>query len=139
MDYEKAYKAVLKTATQWIKDGCTDKEKICLECVFPELRENEDERIRKEIIECIETLLKAPGASPRLCDWLAWLEKQKERDLDIVPELRPTAWGEGYQHGCKDTEEKYSGMMVCSPKEWDEAISDAFKHGMDEGKKYAPF
>lgn len=41
MDYEKAYKAVLQTATQWINDGCTDKEKICLECVFPELRESE--------------------------------------------------------------------------------------------------
>ena len=47
MDYEKAYKAVLKTATQWIKDGCTDKEKICLECVFPELRESESEDERR--------------------------------------------------------------------------------------------
>lgn len=43
MDYEKAYKAVLKTATQWIKDGCTEKEKICLKCVFPELRESEEQ------------------------------------------------------------------------------------------------
>ena len=78
MDYQKAYKAVLQTATKWIEDGCTDKEKICLESVFPELRESEDERIRKEIIECIETLIKAPGANPRLCVWLAYLEKQKE-------------------------------------------------------------
>ena len=66
MDYEKAYKASLKTAAQWIKDGCTDKEKICLKCVFPELRESEDERIRKEINilyadidACITELLKA--------------------------------------------------------------------------------
>ena len=54
MNYEKAYKAVLNTAKQWIKDGCSDKEKICLECVFPELRESEDERIRKELIEFIQ-------------------------------------------------------------------------------------
>lgn len=53
MDYEKAYKAVLQTATQWINDGCTDKEKICLECVFPELRESEkpmnQEGLKEEI------------------------------------------------------------------------------------------
>ena len=52
MDYEKMYKAVLKTATQWIKDGCSDKVvKMCLECIFPELRESEDERIRKFLLD----------------------------------------------------------------------------------------
>ena len=94
MDYEKAYKAVLKTATQWIKDGCTDKEKICLECVFPELRESEDERTRKRAIAILKQqrdywsydgpMNKFPPATPRkdLVDAidvaLAYLEKQKE-------------------------------------------------------------
>ena len=91
MDYEKAYKAVLKTAIQWIKDGCTDKEKICLECVFPELRESEDERIRKWIIEELEITRDAmSGKNPysddpdivarlkRLDEAIDHLEKQKE-------------------------------------------------------------
>lgn len=84
MDYEKAYKAVLKTATQWIKDGCTDKERICLESVFPELRESEDERIRKEIIEFIQWSEDRGMTrhdfhqAKRPSEWIAYLEKQKE-------------------------------------------------------------
>lgn len=77
MDYEKAYRAVLKTATQWIKDGCTDKEKICLECVFPELREREDERIRKWLLECIENLSDKYFIEVNRQDVFAYLEKQK--------------------------------------------------------------
>lgn len=78
MDYEKAYKAVLKTATQWIKDGCTDKEKICLECVFPELRESEDERIRRELIEYLRGDLD-DITTDDTDRWIAYLEKQKEQ------------------------------------------------------------
>ena len=81
MDYEKAYKAVLKTATQWIKDGCTDKEKICLECVFPELRESEDERIRKWLIDYFGSIKKTVWIHRDItCEQiLEWLEKQKEQ------------------------------------------------------------
>lgn len=77
MDYEMKYKAVLKTATQWIKDGCTDKEKICLECVFPELRESEDERTRKEIINFI--LYKAGALIDEDTEhrYIAYLEKKE--------------------------------------------------------------
>ena len=71
----KAYDEALERAKNLIKmypqDAPGYKE------IFPELRESEDERVKNEIIECIETLMKQPGASPRLCDWLAWLEKQK--------------------------------------------------------------
>ena len=90
MDYEKAYKAVLQTATQWIKDGCTDKEKICLESVFPELRESEDEKIRKEIIDFIQwaedrgMIRHDYHQAKRPAVWLAWLEKQKERTSCII-------------------------------------------------------
>ena len=80
-DYEKAYKAVLQTAKQWIKDGCTNKEKICLEYVFPELRESEDERIRRWIIKELESkyvkddIVNSKDANKAL----SWLEKQKEQ------------------------------------------------------------
>lgn len=99
MDYEKAYKASLKTAAQWIKDGCTDKEKICLECVFPELRESEDERIRKllvwqvyrniedetnDLAQSVYDGIKGHDLDieESIEDWkkcLAYLEKQKEQ------------------------------------------------------------
>ena len=79
-DYEKAYKAVLQTAKQWIKDGCTDKEKICLESVFPELRESEDERHRKWILEYLyDGLRKADEQfKDHFKSAIDWLEKQKE-------------------------------------------------------------
>ena len=89
MDYEKAYKAVLQTATQWIKDGCTDKEKICLECVFPELRESEDEGIRKGLVRLLTVageayLVESTGIKKE--SYLAYLEKQKEQ--------KPAEWSE---------------------------------------------
>ena len=79
MDWEKKYNEALERARAGMP----------FDKVFPELYESEDERIRKEIIECIETLIKAPGANPRLCDWLAYLEKQKEpSELEQLKKLR---------------------------------------------------
>ena len=145
MDYEKKYKEALEKAREIKRkimsshlstESCKAVSEY-IDTIIPELRESEDARIRK----CIEMALtdveeqRFLDYGTSLKDCLCWLKKQKERDLDIVPELRPTAWGEGYQHGCKDTEEKYSGMVVVSQEEWDTAIADAFKHGMDEGEK----
>lgn len=78
MNYEKAYKAALKKATQWLEDGCTDEEWTCLECVFPELRESEDERIRKAIIHYILYETKGTVSEATEHTWVKWLEKQKE-------------------------------------------------------------
>lgn len=79
MDYEKAYKAVLQTAKQWIKDGCTDKEKICLECVFPELRESEDEMIRNWLLVQLETNYKGNYWAKKA---VAYLEKQEQKPAE---------------------------------------------------------
>lgn len=74
------YKEKLELAKDWYNDqSTTKKEKVLLETLFSELKESEDERIRKEILEYID---KATGCK----DWLAWLEKQGEtftkRDVD---------------------------------------------------------
>ena len=86
-DYEKAYKAVLQTAKQWIKDGCTDKEKICLESVFPELRESEDERIRAVLLKLVlgmrEEIFTTADKLVTKPKVLAYLEKQKESNRSI--------------------------------------------------------
>ena len=49
--------------------------------VFPELRESEDERIRKEIIDIVKSYRKncITEGTHRFDDCLAWLEKQKEQ------------------------------------------------------------
>ena len=85
----KAYDEAIEMAKNRLKDchgDCFLRREI--EKIFPDLAESEDERIRKEILECIETLIKQPGASPRLCDWLAWLEKQKEPDSEEIEALK---------------------------------------------------
>ena len=81
MDYEKAYKAVLQTATQWIKDGCTDKEKICLECVFPELAGSEDEKMMSRIIDGFKNFSRSASKWNNIPieEVIAYLEKQKEQ------------------------------------------------------------
>lgn len=65
MDYEQKYKDALERAKRMF----SEKE---LNYLFPELKESEDERIRKEIIEYIKT-----GTYHK--NWVVWLEKQEEK------------------------------------------------------------
>ncbi len=146
MDYEKAYKASLKTAAQWIKDGCTDKEKICLKCVFLELRESEDERIRKWLLECVENLSDGNFIEVSRQDVLFYLEKQKEQKPVggkeySSPECGTTAgvWSE--EDGPFDEDEfledELSAFLQNYDKEYDDdaAVSDVAKHFYEIGKK----
>ena len=88
-NYKEKYEKALKVASQWHKDGIGDVKTI-VECIFPELRESEDERIRKELIERFNWELKgaeeqdAAGCSRQkdiamFKRGLAWLEKQGEQ------------------------------------------------------------
>ena len=65
-----------------------------IEYYFPELAESEDEKIRKEIINCVKNYGPAT-ANPKLYkDMLFWLEKQKEK-LDLLEVFRksvPEDW-----------------------------------------------
>lgn len=80
MDYEKAYKEALERA----KDSFTYPDYpgfIRADVVFPELAGNNDERIRKELIDAIQGLwdndaLPLPLSVKRKDAWLDWLEKQ---------------------------------------------------------------
>ena len=69
----------------------TDKEKEALETLIPELKESEDERIRKGLIEALKTSktvgeLKFILPEPTREECIAYLEKQKEQ--------KPAEWGE---------------------------------------------
>jgi hypothetical protein len=85
MDYEKLYKNALERAKKWHDAPNIDKMPTygnrIIEEIFPELKESEDERIRKEIIEFITIV--ADSKSNKM-EWLAWLEKQGWRGKDRV-------------------------------------------------------
>ena len=73
MDYEKKYKEALERAKSFKTPELCD----VAEYIFPELRESEDERIRKEIIEhCRNTRCVTEERVERIAKWIAWLEKQ---------------------------------------------------------------
>ena len=91
MDYEKKYKEALERAKRFKEDPqsvfyeFTPKEGQGIEdYIFPELEESEDEKVRKEIIDyCHERLNTTYGALPNIETikrWLAWLEKQGEKE-----------------------------------------------------------
>lgn len=87
MNYEKAYKEALERAREFQKS----KDGLCVltaESIFPELQESEDEKIRKRIFNYINVTLD-DNESAEKEKWLAWLEKQKEIDKEIV--FRPLA------------------------------------------------
>lgn len=51
-----------------------------LEVVFPELKESDDERIRKEIISYLKRKVEtSPSIPAAIGYWIAWLEKQGEQ------------------------------------------------------------
>ena len=86
MDYEKKYKDALKRAKKWALTH-----KLCIEDVFPELAESEDERIRRAIWlvlvateEYQDAFYRTHNITRKECT--DWLEKQKEQ--------KPTEWSE---------------------------------------------
>ena len=86
--YEKKYKEALN----WMKDVYPTLEgaaKEDAEHYFPELKENEDERIRKDIISCLKYSGIEPDRpiNPHVTtikrDAIAWLEKQGKNNMGI--------------------------------------------------------
>jgi hypothetical protein len=71
MDYEKKYKEALNKAKDMLSNKEVRRENI--EYLFPELKENEDERIRKELIGF---LLNIPNSNYTCEEMALWLEKQ---------------------------------------------------------------
>lgn len=74
MNYEEKYKQAFKKALELYNQGLINPP---LEHIFPELKESEDERIRKELIAFIKKRDRS-GCDYDYDKWLAWLEKQGE-------------------------------------------------------------
>lgn len=80
MNYEQKYKEALNKAKHALdcdKEGLVSTDRVVLESIFPELRENEDEKIRKELIQYLNDYPNLPNGSYSRDDFYAWLEKQK--------------------------------------------------------------
>ena len=80
MNYEKKYKDALEEAKKLYGKCCIDN---VLENLFPELKESEDERMRKTIIDFLKNIEEENESSlifgnTTTTDMIAWLEKQKK-------------------------------------------------------------
>ena len=85
MNYEQKYKAALDWM-QSVYPTMTGADKEDAEHYFPELKEDNDERIRKGLIKAVSGILKGNtlyGTDVTREDALAWLEKQGEKSTNI--------------------------------------------------------
>lgn len=82
MNYEEKYKEALERA----KAGKPIDE------VFPELKESEDERIRKELISYFEQFTNEELRGVNISDWIDWLKKPKEQKP--TNSEKPKEWSE---------------------------------------------
>ena len=72
MNYEQKYKEALERARVYHTGGSISDAHIT-EVIFPELKENEDDRIRKEIIAFIKKRDRS-GCDYDYYKWIAWLD-----------------------------------------------------------------
>jgi len=102
MDYEKKYKEALERAKEWYNETEPDSYTCIVESIFPELKESEDERIRKEIIRILKG---ETGYSSKedIDKYVTWLEKQGEQKIDDDDKAILENW-EGI---VKDNKEKW--------------------------------
>lgn len=129
MDYEKAYKEALERARDLHDNHPLGQPQTWTTCekIFPELRESEDERIRKEIIQSIKDNMCVIHKDK--C--LSWLEKQGEQHswseedeyqintilhgLDLKRELYKK---EGNQVEEKRYKTQYDWLKSLKPNHW---------------------
>lgn len=133
-----------KEAIEIIKRNCTEDSLLRDACAIfvPELVENEDERIRKWLIEMVEELRKANPTNAEhngnCSDAIAYLEKLKEQKLEDSEkkfESIDNAFRRGRETGFRE------GVESVKPAEWDrvdastiEIVCDVLKYcfGPDE-------
>ena len=92
----KAYDKALKRAKAAV-DIAADKDLVkgVATTIFPELRESEDEKIRKWLYDYIERVGRTWGKQPFHYERiLAWIEKQKEPKNVSATTMAPSCWAE---------------------------------------------
>ncbi len=105
------------------------------EDIFPELKESEDEKIRKSIIEHLEYLGKYCSESiPDVDKWIAWLEKQKvlttEEGLQGKEDVKQSQFGK--DHYCSD-EDIIRDYIVWPKKQGEQKPANKIEPKFHEG------
>ena len=113
----------------------TEWEKEALETLIPELKESEDERIIKTLQEYVKSRNWNLGG-PTQDEVLAWLEKQKEKTVEIDEIIRK-ARSEGRQEVI-DNPEYYQLIKpeeMQKPGDNETEVQKAYREGMNAGRK----
>lgn len=92
--YEQKYNEALEKARQSIKDGTISNNTIAyLESIFPELKETEDERMSKVLIDFVKCFTKGydiiAANGPKVSEVVSWIEKLPKR---LVPKEEKEEW-----------------------------------------------
>ena len=96
MNYEQKYKEALEKARQFSEHPLQEDSSSIVEYIFPELKESEDERIRKALIRFHKSTIDVDGIKGE--DIIAWLEKQKSVG-EIVERCKKSWYNEGKIQG----------------------------------------
>ena len=124
----KAYDEALEKAKQIIVEYDYDEHNNVFMEIFPELKESEDEKIRKEIMEYVKNTPAAPEGHIEqqvLSRWVAWLEKQEGCECikkDWLEHIKQSWYKEGFIDG------KYSDG---TSKEWTKNDAATLKELID--------
>lgn len=128
MDFKKAYGAAFERAKGIYNENPSfSTEKFVCGQIFPELKESEDERIRKYIVFILNEYSRMSEEQGFLCnksvinDALAYLEKQK--DFKYSEEQMEDIRQYAYNKGIVDTEERQKEKQ---PAEWSEEDETAY-------------
>lgn len=123
MDYEKKYKEALERARAINNGEDVDVEAgttIC-EYIFPELKESEDERIRKTLIDFFNRGAENGAQTNGVCDKdiIAWLEKQKTSE-EALQYLREN-------HSSSEMSDFQTAMNIAVAKAYDKGYNDGLE------------
>lgn len=117
------YKEKLKLAKEALDSGSYDKETI--EYIFPELRESEDERIRKEILQ----LVSISGNGNQFEEIKDWLEKQGEQKRTPKYKIGDCIKYRGEKYEITnvtvtDNNFYYNVSLIEEPSDWGEVVAE---------------
>lgn len=130
MDYEKKYKEALERARE--NFPCVNQGgQAILQDIFPELKESEDEKIRKEILDYFKDL-DEHGYPTK--EWTAWVEKQGEPkpvDMSIKEKAHQIAWESSKHYDPNVCKQEWCEMSALEMASWLENLQKSYKNGID--------
>ena len=137
MNNEKKYNELVGKIKKAYLNAQTNSTKAVLEDILPELKEGEDERIRKTLIEYFNAYPKDYYGELKKSHILAWLEKQES--VGEIVERCKTSWYnegkiQGQIEGLSDEEKYQQGWHDALEKQGEQKPADKTKPKFHEGQ-----